>query len=167
MNINSALSYYYTANEACVPDGMYWIYLSRCDSSNLLFFLFWLSFLRYYISTMTGPHFDYTFFITATGIVGSIMSLFSVLLFQRFFSTWRFRPAIVMTLVIGALASMIDVIIMKVGDFHLFYTRVSHVLYIHHSSLPFIPPSFSVGIWRCWAFLIKSSSCVVEQFLVV
>ena len=27
MNINSALSYYYTANEACVPDGMYWIYL--------------------------------------------------------------------------------------------------------------------------------------------
>ena len=28
MNINSALSYYYTANEACVPNGMYWIYLS-------------------------------------------------------------------------------------------------------------------------------------------
>lgn len=77
------------------------------------------------------------------------MSLVSVLLFQRFFSTWRFRPAIIMTLVIGALASMIDVIIMKVCDFlfnycfnvssSIYFTHVSHIIHCH-SSLPSISP---------------------------
>ncbi len=39
------------------------------------------------------------------------MNLFSVVLYQRVFSGWRFRPAIILTLVIGGLASMVDLII--------------------------------------------------------
>lgn len=78
ISIGSALGYYYTASEACVPD---------------------------------GPNFDYTYYITVTGIVGSLMNLFSVVLYQRVFSGWRFRPAIILTLVVGGLASMVDLII--------------------------------------------------------
>lgn len=119
-----------------------WIDISQYDS----FILHFYSDSHFYanFSTMTGPHFDYTFFITATGIVGSIMSLLSVLLFQRFFSTWRFRPAIIMTLVIGAFASMIDVIIMKVGDslfnccFNVFVPPLLTYTIHSHSSLPAI-----------------------------
>jgi hypothetical protein len=68
----------------------------------------------YYITLcvcFSGPNFDYTYYITVTGIVGSLMNLFSVVLYQRVFSGWRFRPAIILTLVVGGLASMVDLII--------------------------------------------------------
>ncbi|KAL3816057.1 hypothetical protein ACHAXA_010362 [Cyclostephanos tholiformis] len=78
ISIGSALGYYYTASETCVPN---------------------------------GPNFNYTYYITVTGIVGSIMNLFSVVLYQNVFSGWRFRSAIILTLVIGGLASMVDLVI--------------------------------------------------------
>jgi hypothetical protein len=59
----------------------------------------------------SGPNFNYTYYITVTGIVGSVMNLFSVVLYQHVFSGWRFRSAIILTLVIGGLASMVDLII--------------------------------------------------------
>ena len=69
----------------------------------------------YYTATSTcvpgGPNFDYTFFITISGVVGSVMSFLSVLLYQRFLSTWRFRSAIILTLVISSFASIVDVIL--------------------------------------------------------
>ena len=39
------------------------------------------------------------------------MSFLSVLLYQRFLSTWRFRSAIILTLVISSYASIVDVIL--------------------------------------------------------
>eukprot|EP00986_Skeletonema_menzelii_P010569 scaffold5181_cov148-Skeletonema_menzelii.AAC.9 len=58
-----------------------------------------------------GPHFDYTYYITITGIVGSVVNFVGVILYQNFLSGWRFRSALIFTIVIGALAPMIDLII--------------------------------------------------------
>lgn len=60
-----------------------------------------------------GPHFDYTYFITITGIVGSIVNFVGVILYQNFLSGWRFRNALIFTIVIGALAPMVDLAIVK------------------------------------------------------
>eukprot|EP00584_Thalassiosira_punctigera_P010189 CAMPEP_0172545526 /NCGR_PEP_ID=MMETSP1067-20121228/15424_1 /TAXON_ID=265564 ORGANISM="Thalassiosira punctigera, Strain Tpunct2005C2" /NCGR_SAMPLE_ID=MMETSP1067 /ASSEMBLY_ACC=CAM_ASM_000444 /LENGTH=646 /DNA_ID=CAMNT_0013332283 /DNA_START=106 /DNA_END=2046 /DNA_ORIENTATION=- len=78
ISIGSALGYYYTATEECVPD---------------------------------GPHFDYTYYITITGIVGSLVNFFAVVLYQNFLSTWRFRPVLIFTIVIGSLSCFVDLII--------------------------------------------------------
>ena len=78
ISISSGLSYFYTADAECLPD---------------------------------GPHFDYTYYITITGIVGSVVNFVGVVLYQNFLSSWRFRPALIFTIVIGALAPMIDFII--------------------------------------------------------
>ncbi|KAL9180748.1 hypothetical protein ACHAXT_011201 [Thalassiosira profunda] len=78
ISIGSALGYYYTASEECVPG---------------------------------GPNFDYTYYITVTGIVGSVVNFFAVVLYQNFFSDWRFRPVLILTMVIGSLACMVDLII--------------------------------------------------------
>jgi len=58
-----------------------------------------------------GPHFNYTYYITITGIVGSVVNFVSVILYQAFMSTWRFRPALIFTIVIGSLAPMVDLVI--------------------------------------------------------
>eukprot|EP00571_Detonula_confervacea_P012466 CAMPEP_0172306404 /NCGR_PEP_ID=MMETSP1058-20130122/7478_1 /TAXON_ID=83371 /ORGANISM="Detonula confervacea, Strain CCMP 353" /LENGTH=622 /DNA_ID=CAMNT_0013018275 /DNA_START=148 /DNA_END=2016 /DNA_ORIENTATION=+ len=78
ISIGSALGYYYTASEECVPD---------------------------------GPNFDYTYYITVTGVVGSVVNFLAVILYQNFLSSWRFRPALIFTIVIGSLASIVDLII--------------------------------------------------------
>ena len=69
----------------------------------LLFFAGWNS----------GPNFDYTFFITVTGIVGSLIHLVAVMLYQTFMSSWRFRPAIIFSMVVGSLATIVDLVIIK------------------------------------------------------
>jgi hypothetical protein len=66
--IGSALSYFYTADEQCLPD---------------------------------GPHFSYTYYITVTGIVSSVVSFLAVILYQATISSWRFRPAFMFTIVAG------------------------------------------------------------------
>lgn len=76
--ISSALAYFYTADEECLPD---------------------------------GPNFSYTYYITVTGIVGSIVNLLAVVLYQSFLGPWRFRPALIFTMVLGSLAPLIDLII--------------------------------------------------------
>jgi len=78
VSISSGLSYFYTADATCLPD---------------------------------GPNFDYTYYITITGIVGSVVNFAGVVLYQNFLSGWRFRSALIFTIVIGALAPMIDLII--------------------------------------------------------
>jgi BT1 family len=60
-----------------------------------------------------GPNFDYTYYLTINGIVGSVTQLLALLLYQRCFGNWRFRPAIYFTIVIGALASIFDLIIIN------------------------------------------------------
>lgn len=63
--------------------------------------------------TISGPNFDYTYYITVNGVVGLFISLLSVILSQFLFSDWKFRPLIMVTIVIGALASVFDWIVIK------------------------------------------------------
>ena len=62
---------------------------------------------------ISGPNFDYTFYLTIAGIMGAIMSLFSVILYQKLFAKWRFRSTISMTICTGAVASMADIIVIN------------------------------------------------------
>ena len=78
ISIGSAMGYYYTASNECVPD---------------------------------GPNFSYTYYITITGIVGSVVNFLAVVLYQNFLSSWKFRPVLIFTIVIGSLASVVDLII--------------------------------------------------------
>lgn len=78
ISIGSAMGYYYTASEECVPG---------------------------------GPNFSYTYYITITGIVGSLVNFVAVILYQNFLSSWKFRPVLIFTIVIGSLASIVDLII--------------------------------------------------------
>lgn len=61
----------------------------------------------------SGPNFDYTYYITVTGLVGSFFGFLTVILSQVLFSDWKFRPLIIFTIVIGALASIFDWIVIK------------------------------------------------------
>ena len=58
-----------------------------------------------------GPQFSYTFYITLTGIVGSIIHLIAVVLYQTFMSSWKFRPALIFSMLVGSLATVVDLII--------------------------------------------------------
>jgi len=78
ISMASALGYYYTASEQCVPG---------------------------------GPNFDYTFYITVSGVISSVVNFCGVLLYQGCLSTWKFRPVLFLTITIGSAASIIDVII--------------------------------------------------------
>ena len=60
---------------------------------------------------MIGPNFDYTYYITVTGIVGSIVNFLAVFLYQNFLSGWRFRQVLILMKVTCCLASIIDLII--------------------------------------------------------
>eukprot|EP00581_Thalassiosira_minuscula_P005773 CAMPEP_0183743564 /NCGR_PEP_ID=MMETSP0737-20130205/65280_1 /TAXON_ID=385413 /ORGANISM="Thalassiosira miniscula, Strain CCMP1093" /LENGTH=723 /DNA_ID=CAMNT_0025979185 /DNA_START=208 /DNA_END=2380 /DNA_ORIENTATION=- len=58
-----------------------------------------------------GPQFSYTFYITLTGIVGSVIHLVAVMLYQTFLSSWKYRPALIFSMVVGSLATVVDLII--------------------------------------------------------
>jgi uncharacterized membrane protein len=62
---------------------------------------------------ISGPNFDYTFYITFAGIMGAIMSLFSVVLYQNLFAKWKFRSAISVTICTGAVTAMADIIVIN------------------------------------------------------
>lgn len=74
-SVGTALSYYYTANATCVPD---------------------------------GPHFDYAYFISWTGIVGTLLGLAGVLVYQLALSRLRFRRVLFITTVLVSLAGLSD-----------------------------------------------------------
>jgi hypothetical protein len=113
ISVGSALGYYYTANETCVPGGKYSMHNAKIISLIIL------------TSHILGPNFDYTFYITATGIVGTVMSFLAVILYERFMSEWKLRSALIFTTVLYALNCMVDYIIVKVGHF-LFKFQLYH-----------------------------------------
>lgn len=41
------------------------------------------------------------------------MNFIAVILYQNFLSSWRFRPVLISTVVVGSLASIVDLIIVK------------------------------------------------------
>jgi hypothetical protein len=114
ISVGSALGYYYTASETCVPGGKY----SMLNAKNI-------SLIIILTSHVLGPNFDYTFYITATGIVGTVMSFLAVILYERFMSEWKLRTALISTAVLYALNCMVDYIIVKVGHF-LFKFQLYH-----------------------------------------
>ena len=71
------------------------------------------SLLTKHFMMISGPNFDYTYYITVNGVVGSFISLLSVFASQFLFSDWKFRPLIMFTILIGALASVFDWIVIK------------------------------------------------------
>ena len=56
---------------------------------------------------------DHTYYITFAGIMGSIMSLFLVVLYQKLFAIWRFKSAISMTICTCAVVAMADIIVIN------------------------------------------------------
>jgi len=96
------------------PKTFFWVFLSIILTS-----MSWISIgsaLGYYYTASkecvpNGPNFSYTYYITVTGIVGSVVNFVAVILYQNFLSSWRFRPVLIFTIVIGSLASIVDLII--------------------------------------------------------
>lgn len=60
-----------------------------------------------------GPHFSYTYYITVTGIVGSIVNLTGVILYQKYLSSLRLRSALMCLISVGAIAPIMDIILIK------------------------------------------------------
>ena len=95
----------------------------------------------------TGPNFDYTYYITVNGVVGSFISFLSVILSEFLFSDWKFRPLIMVTIVIGALASVFDWIVIKRWNIELglpdkiFFLFGNTIVGTIVNSLQFIPLS--------------------------
>eukprot|EP01063_Lacrimia_lanifica_P037917 TRINITY_DN7939_c0_g2_i1.p1 TRINITY_DN7939_c0_g2~~TRINITY_DN7939_c0_g2_i1.p1 ORF type:complete len:676 (+),score=202.55 TRINITY_DN7939_c0_g2_i1:55-2028(+) len=57
-----------------------------------------------------GPHFDQTYYVTVSGVIGSVASLAGVSIFQVFFKDKTFRYAFWMTTVLKVVASVFDII---------------------------------------------------------
>jgi hypothetical protein len=54
-----------------------------------------------------GPHFDMTYYITYSSIVGSIFGLIGIGIFQSTMREWYFRPLFWVTTVLKCLAAMV------------------------------------------------------------
>ena len=60
-----------------------------------------------------GPNFSYTYYISITGVLGSIMCLLTVIVYQSMFSNWKFRSVLIFTLILEILASTVDLVVIK------------------------------------------------------
>lgn len=97
-SIGSALSYFYTANEKCLPDGPHFSYTYYIVSTILNNILFLCDNLNHHNDISNTILF---FIKTVTGIVSSVVAFLAVILYQLTISTWRFRPAFMFTIVAG------------------------------------------------------------------
>lgn len=62
---------------------------------------------------VNGPHFDYAYYISVAGIVGSAASLAGSLLYQIVFARMRYRPVLLVTTLLRAAAGLSDLWILK------------------------------------------------------
>ena len=60
-----------------------------------------------------GPNFSYTYYISITGVLGSIMCLLTVIVYQSVFRNWKFRSVLIFTLILSILASTVDLVVIK------------------------------------------------------
>lgn len=58
-----------------------------------------------------GPHFDYTYYITYTTIVGAVSGLVGMALFQNYLHNWSFRPLFWIGSILGVMGATFDLII--------------------------------------------------------
>lgn len=70
-----------------------------------------MSCICFFADMITGPNFDYTFYITVTGVGGSIVNLLAVILYQKFLRGWRYWPVLILIKFICAFSSIVDLII--------------------------------------------------------
>lgn len=64
-------------------------------------------------ATMKGPNFDYTYYISVTGILGSILNLFALYLYENYMYGLSFRKVLILLKVLCCLGSVPDLIIFK------------------------------------------------------
>ena len=130
-----------------------------------------ISCVSLFVAMTTGPNFDYTYYITVTGVIGSIVNFLGVILYQNFLSGWRFRPALILTLIVGSLASIIDLIIIKrwniaigIPDkiFFLFGNAIFENLVIILQSIPMssiyakiAPPGMESAVFGKFCFILQ------------
>lgn len=98
-SIGSALSYFYTANEKCLPDGPHFSYTYYIVST-MLNILFLCDNHNHHIK-ISNTFINFLLIKTVTGIVSSVVAFLAVILYQLTISTWRFRPAFMFTIVAG------------------------------------------------------------------
>ena len=60
-----------------------------------------------------GPHFDYTYYITYTTIVGAVAGLVGVSLFQYYLGGWSFRPLFWVGTLLSVLGATFDILIVN------------------------------------------------------
>jgi hypothetical protein len=91
-----------------------------------------------------GPHFSNFFYITVIGVVGTIISIVGILLYNTYMTGWRFRTILVLTNLIFIGVSLPNIILFKrwnraIGlpdEVFVIGTEVLQVLIAKWSSLP-------------------------------
>ena len=88
-----------------------------------------------------GPHFSTTFFVTVLGVIGTIFSLFGLVIYNRYLSEMTFVTLLTFTNVVSSLMALSDLII---------FTRKNKEWGIpdHHFVL-----GGTVGENKCWGYL--------------
>jgi len=77
-SLASALDFFFTADEQCVPG---------------------------------GPAFSFKYYITYTGILGTIMTIVATIIYQKWMSTWKFRTVLIFTAALAGLGGLSDLLI--------------------------------------------------------
>lgn len=80
VDVGTALDFFYTASEECLPG---------------------------------GPHFSFSYYIMLGGILGTLMSFLFVFIYQALFSKWKFRNVLLFTTLLGGVAGVFDVAMVK------------------------------------------------------
>ena len=58
-----------------------------------------------------GPHFDFKYYITYTGVLGTIITLLSIILYKLFLSKKKFRYVLIITSILISLSGISDLLI--------------------------------------------------------
>ena len=67
----------------------------------------------FHFETTKGPNFEYTYYISVVGVLGSIVNVFAICLYQKYLHGWSFRRVLIFMKVTCCLLSVIDLIIFK------------------------------------------------------
>ena len=60
---------------------------------------------------LSGPHFDWAYYLTYTGLVGAMVGFAAVWLYQLWLSTWKFRNVLTITTILVGCGGIMDLMI--------------------------------------------------------
>lgn len=98
-----------------------------------------------------GPQFSYKFYIMVTGIVGALINLATVGLYQLVFSQWRYRNVLIFTSIVASLGGLFDFAILMRWNLaigipdYIFFLIGDDVIHNLTSMLYWIPSSSIIG----------------------